>query len=395
MVVAAAAIASAAESADAGGAPVRARLIAGVLGTALLCGSFGCGGYVAAWDMRSSAAGAALTARAEQFGITLAPAPARASRSGEGRGAPPSTAAACVPAPTAEGELAGLLEVPALGLRAPVVEGEGDGVLADAVGHDPSSVPPGDDGTAVLAAHDVTYFGSLPSLRSGTVVRYFDGCEEHTFEVTSGEVVPAGTAVPVSLTPTLVLDTCWPTNALWWTPDRYLVFTREVSVQPAQARVENPAGSAGVPALSVPVPAALAAQGLGLDQNDVLLGTLEIAGDPPASFAESPAPLAVDAAAMTAYFGALHALVERRLDWWRDLAPGVTAPPAALGAAISQYSTRLDVTVEAAGDVASGAELAATVVLTGGAAPGTYGLRVEMAVRGHELVVSGWSLAPA
>src|SRR6185437_16130897 len=66
----------------------------------------------------------------------------------------------------------GLLEAPVLGLVAPVLEGTGDAVLDDAVGHDPESAWPGGQGTSVLSAHDVTWFSHIDRLKPGDEIRY-------------------------------------------------------------------------------------------------------------------------------------------------------------------------------------------------------------------------------
>jgi hypothetical protein len=50
----------------------------------------------------------------------------------------------------------GLLKFQELGVVAPVEQGSSDAVLAVAVGHDPSSVWPGTNGTTVFLSHDVT-----------------------------------------------------------------------------------------------------------------------------------------------------------------------------------------------------------------------------------------------
>ncbi len=361
---------------------MRSYLIARATGTVLLCGSLGAAGFIGSWSIRSSQAGSQLGRRAAVLAGTPGSRHAAARR-----------VASCVAPAATAGDLEGYLQVAAIGVAAPVVEGEGDGVLAEAVGHDTSSVAPGDDGTSVLAAHDVTYFGKLPSLHAGDVVRYFDGCAEHVFDVVRAGVVPAGAPVADSLRPTLVLDTCWPTDALWWTPDRYLVYADEVAVVPDVSPLAGAvAQQLGGIALSVPVPPALAAEGLGLDQNTVALGTLSVGPGASARLVESPRPLQVDAAALTAYFAGLHTLAEGRRDWWQAIAPGVPEPPAGTGASVATYFDRLQVTVLAAGDRPTGAVLTATVELAGGAAPGEYRLTVQAAVRGSELVVSAWEL---
>src|SRR6202034_730444 len=130
--------------------------------------------------------------------------------------------------PGAEGsggqQPAGLLEAPALGLVAPVLQGTSDSVLSDAVGHDPASVWPGQAGTSVLSAHDVTWFSRIGQLKPGNEIRYVTPCRTYAYKVTSHVIVAAGAPVKNTRTARLVLDTCWPLDALFLTSTRYLVF---------------------------------------------------------------------------------------------------------------------------------------------------------------------------
>lgn len=375
-----------------------------VVGSALLWGSAAGGGYAVAWTLRSHAAGAGLTA-AGRHGLATAKAFDASTSCRTGR--------------SGNGQLAGLLEIPALSLTAPVEQGESSAVLSSAVGHDPSSVWPGEDGTAVLAAHDVSYFSRIGSLRQGSRVLFVTPCRTVTFSVTGHRIVPSGSPVANSAAPSLVLDTCWPNNALWWTPDRELVTAREVGSAPT---TPSSAGSRGVaprtragagrghlaagtpPAvpLAVPVPPALAAQGLTLDTNPTLLGTMQVVGQPAASFVQSPVPLGVEAAALTAWYGTLHSVAGDRPDWFAALAPGTTFPSELAGSAVSEYLSRLSVQVRAAGDQVRGAVLSADLAFVpAGAPPGTASAAtheglvvVDCTVRNGELTVTGWSFTP-
>jgi hypothetical protein len=89
----------------------------------------------------------------------------------------------------------GPLEAPSLGLGAPVLQGTGDGVLGEAVGHDPASVWPGQTGTSVLSAHDVTWFSGIAQLKPGATVRYVTPCWTSTFAVTAHVIVQADSPV--------------------------------------------------------------------------------------------------------------------------------------------------------------------------------------------------------
>jgi sortase (surface protein transpeptidase) len=57
------------------------------------------------------------------------------------------------------------LEIPSLGVRAPVLQGLSDSVLNVAAGHDPASPWPGDVGESIIEAHDVSYFARISALK--------------------------------------------------------------------------------------------------------------------------------------------------------------------------------------------------------------------------------------
>ncbi|HLI45497.1 MAG TPA: class D sortase [Acidimicrobiales bacterium] len=357
-----------------------------VVGSLLLWGSAAGGGYAVAWTVRSHLAAERL-AEAGRHALRTA------------RAFDASTS--CRAGDPGLGQLAGVLEIPVLALTAPVEQGESDSVLSSAVGHDPASAWPGEDGTAVLAAHDVSYFSRIGGLRPGDRIVFVTPCRRATFSVTGHRIVPAGSLVANSRAPSLVLDTCWPSNALWWTPDRELVMAREVGSAPTNPTAASvlPRGSGAPPPLAVPVPAALAAQGLTLATNTTLLGTMKVVGRPSPSLVQSPVPLDVEASALTAWYGILHSLADDRPDWFAALAPGLAFPAGLAGYAVSEYLTRLSVVVRARGDRVLGATLAAGLALVpAGVSPSIPGdaarhgrLVVQCTLRNGELLVAGWS----
>jgi LPXTG-site transpeptidase (sortase) family protein len=200
----------------------------------------------------------------------------------------------------------GLIEAPAIGLVAPVEQGTGNGVLGVAVGHDPSSVWPGATGNAVLEAHDVSYFVNIDQLKVGDTIRYATPCATYLFSVQGARIVEQGSPVYDTATPTITLVTCWPTDALWFTPERYLVRASEVQVvRRTPKNVAVPADiEAGTPP-AISAPPALVAEGLTLADYSVPMGTMTIVGDPSPSWVQSPAPLADQDAAVEAFIAGI------------------------------------------------------------------------------------------
>ena len=246
------------------------------------------------------------------------------------------------------GELSGILSIPAINLHAPVEEGTDDPELNVAVGHDPQSVWPGVDGAAVFLAHDVSYFVHLNALEPGDVITYATACNTVKFEVSGQQVVPAGSPVSNSADPSLVLDTCWPPNALFFTPDRLLVRATEVGAATKGTHLDP--GAQFIKTVQdtdfrTSAPAALQAQGLTLEQNEAPMGTMNLVGASQA-FAQSPEPLSLEAAALETYFGGLHAVAQSQAAWWSALAPGVPMPTTLAGASVSGHDAPLDVEID-------------------------------------------------
>lgn len=255
----------------------------------------------------------------------------------------------------------GILAIPAIGLVAPVIGGVSNSVLSVAVGHDPATVWPGSSGESVLLAHDVSYFSGLDHVKVGDTVIWTLGCQRVVFRVTGAKVVQPGHRIPVPANGVgLSLVTCWPTNALFWTPSRYLVETRLVRRERLHQRssVMPPA----LVKLRVPAPPALAAQGLTARQSGVFVGELTISGTPSRTFSQGPQPLAVAASALREYVAAAKTAVAANRVWWHAIAEkGVQMPSAWVLTDVT------DVTLQVSGGRVRGAQVtsvAATVTMT-------------------------------
>ncbi len=224
--------------------------------------------------------------------------------------------------------LDGILEIPSLGVRAPVLQGLSDSVLNVAAGHDSISPWPGGLGESIIEAHDVSYFTRISALRRGDRVIWVQACTEQTFRVVATEIsAPGAEILPPPDGRGLALITCHPTNALFWTPYRFVVETEMVSS--GFLTTPQPRLTVLIPHLRVPAPPALVAEGLTLQSNFILLGHLSTTGHPSAAFLESPAGLEAEKAALESYFGAEKATAAGNSAWWHDLAvPELPMPPA-------------------------------------------------------------------
>jgi sortase A len=122
------------------------------------------------------------------------------------------------------GSVIGTLEIPRIHLREAVLEGTTGAILEKAPGHLRNSVLPGEIGTDIIAAHNVTTFHHLDALKTGDWILVNTSAGMFQFQVTKFQVVKVGDPVPNTRYPSLVLETCYPLNAWYLTNQRFLVY---------------------------------------------------------------------------------------------------------------------------------------------------------------------------
>jgi LPXTG-site transpeptidase (sortase) family protein len=269
-------------------------------------------GYPLWWNHRSSSGGAALLS-----------AGLGAIRSAHATRCSSNPTAALAP----RSGTAGVLEIPSIGLTAPVLDGLTDSVLNVAVGHDPGAPWPGAIGESVFEAHDVSYFAGLDHVATGAVVKWLTPCATTQLVVTGTAIRSPGDFIA---TPSngvgLALITCYPTNALFWTNDRWVVMTR--FVKETLVAQSLPKTTPTGPTITVPAPPSLVAENLTLQANEGLidLNVMNLAGTPSATWREGPGPMTVETDAIASYIGAYKAITTHNRGWWSALAPGVAMP---------------------------------------------------------------------
>ncbi|MHB8262731.1 MAG: sortase domain-containing protein [Acidimicrobiales bacterium] len=232
------------------------------------------------------------------------------------------------------------MEAPSIHLIAPVKSGSSNNTLSIAVGHDNSTNWPSPGKPSIFLAHDVSWFANIDNLTTGNTILWTEPCSTIIYKVVRHMVRQPGQPIPSYPGGDIVLVTCYPTNALWFTPDRYVVIgqylktvhTGSASSKPpttgpdATTQSVSPASalhSTQLPFLALP--AGLASTGITLQDNEVLLGHLHIDGAPTASLKQSPVPLDVSNRGLELYFAAMHAAAQYNNHpvWWNDIAPQV------------------------------------------------------------------------
>lgn len=127
------------------------------------------------------------------------------------------------------GDPLGIIEIPRVGLRAVVLEGDDDEVLRRAVGHLPDTPLPWEAGNSALAGHRDTFFRGLRHVRAGDVLRLETPAGSFAYEVAETFIVDPDALWVLDPTPdrVLTLITCYPFTYVGPAPRRFVVRARE------------------------------------------------------------------------------------------------------------------------------------------------------------------------
>jgi sortase A len=120
-----------------------------------------------------------------------------------------------IPLPTPGPEHANRLQIPAIGVDAPIVQGDGWEQLKKGVGQHIGSANPGEKGNVVLSAHNDIFgeiFRDLDRLKPGDEINIYTNQRAYTYVVSDSDVVePTQVGIMDSTSqPTLTLISCYP-----------------------------------------------------------------------------------------------------------------------------------------------------------------------------------------
>jgi sortase A len=150
-------------------------------------------------------------------------------------GSPAATASGTLSAPLASdrppnesvatGTMLGMLSVPRLGLSTPVVHGDDDATLGNAVGHLPDTPLPWEPGNSAVAAHRDTLFRPLKDIAVGDEIRFRTLQGEFLYRVTRTVIVNPDELWVLDTGPRdmLTLITCHPFYYVGHAPHRFIV----------------------------------------------------------------------------------------------------------------------------------------------------------------------------
>lgn len=137
-----------------------------------------------------------------------------------------------LPIPTPGPEQAIRLQIPAIGVDAPVVQGDGWDQLKKGVGQHIGSANPGQLGNVVLSGHDDVFgeiFRDLINLQPGDQVILYTAQHQYIYVVTGSQIVEPTQVEVMAATgdPTVTLISCYP----------YLIDNKRIVVS---AKLQNP-----------------------------------------------------------------------------------------------------------------------------------------------------------
>lgn len=128
------------------------------------------------------------------------------------------------------GQVIGLVDIPELNKKLPIIEGTGDAQLEKGIGHYVKSSFPGQDNQVVLSGHRDTVFTHLGDLKKGDPIIVKLPYGSVAYSVDHTKIVKADNRKVIHSTnrEELVLTTCYPFRYIGHAPKRYIVYAYPV-----------------------------------------------------------------------------------------------------------------------------------------------------------------------
>lgn len=119
----------------------------------------------------------------------------------------------------------GVLSIPSLNTKWPIVEGVSNDRLAKGVGHYPGSADPGNVGNAIYAGHREMGLKKIGELTLGDEIHIETLDGTYIYEITETRIVDSNdrSVYIENEQPILTLITCYPFNYIGSAPNRYIV----------------------------------------------------------------------------------------------------------------------------------------------------------------------------
>jgi sortase A len=126
----------------------------------------------------------------------------------------------------AKGDAAGILHIPKLEAKLPIIEGTHEDELEKGVGHYEGTAYPQQNDQIVLSGHRDTVFRDMGELEIGDILTVEVPYGSFSYEITDTKIVDADDRtiiVPTAPDEVLTLSTCYPFNYVGSAPDRYII----------------------------------------------------------------------------------------------------------------------------------------------------------------------------
>ncbi|TYS69957.1 class D sortase [Sutcliffiella horikoshii] len=129
------------------------------------------------------------------------------------------------------GEVVGLLEIPRLDAKLPIVEGTDPAELEKGVGHFKGASFPGEEGQIVFSGHRDTVFLRLGELEVGDRFYVSMPYGDYMYEIYDSKIVDEDDRSVITLQKEkedLLLTTCYPFTLTGAAPERYILYAKPV-----------------------------------------------------------------------------------------------------------------------------------------------------------------------
>lgn len=129
------------------------------------------------------------------------------------------------------GDAVGILEIPTLEAKLPIVEGTDPDDLEKGVGHYLGSAYPEQNDQIVLSGHRDTVFRSLGDVKVGDTFTVKLPYGDFEYEMVNSKIVDADdTTIIKSTAPDeeLVITTCYPFSYVGNAPERYIIYAKPI-----------------------------------------------------------------------------------------------------------------------------------------------------------------------
>lgn len=127
-----------------------------------------------------------------------------------------------------EGELVGILRIPAIELEVPISEGTAPQELKSGVGHETSSSLPGEDKQVFLAGHNDSTFRRAGELKNGDELIIETSQGSFSYTMYAHDIVHESRTDVITPgdSESLVLMTCYPFTGIGSPTERYLIYAK-------------------------------------------------------------------------------------------------------------------------------------------------------------------------